>query len=254
LISGTALGGLGGRVIGYTGNFLTWRGAFLLGAAGVLLVVLLSLRSLPLQMSYAGSRSEGHEARVPLSLLLAGGFILFVSVGMFDLVPYRLAAPPFHLAPLLGDLVYLAFVPAAFVGVLAGRAIDRFGRRTVVLATATGAVALMLVGLLPQLAALAAAATAAICSTVGLHVAHSGAAAAYGRRAVGRYLAAYYLGGAAAAPLLATSYVRWGWAGVILPLCAATLVVALLSLARQEAHRPERQQLDPGFPPAGGGG
>src|SRR5918911_951339 len=43
LISGTALGGLGGRVIGYTGNFLTWRGAFLLGAAGVLLLVLLSL-------------------------------------------------------------------------------------------------------------------------------------------------------------------------------------------------------------------
>jgi MFS transporter, YNFM family, putative membrane transport protein len=253
LISGTALGGLGGRAIGYTGNFLTWRGAFLVGGAGVLLVVLLSLRSLPLEAGHARPSEEGRGASVPFSLVLAGGFILFVSVGMFDLLPYRLSAPPFHLPALLADLVYLAFVPATVVGVLAGRAIDRFGRRAVVLATAAAAVGLMLLGLLPYLPAVAAAATAAICATVSLHVAHSGAAAAYGRRAVGRYLAAYYVGGGAAAPLLAMSYVRWDWPGVILPLCAAALVVALLSLAREEAHRPEGQQLDPGIPPAGGG-
>jgi hypothetical protein len=64
-------------------------------------------------------------------------------------------------------------------------------------------------------------------------VAHSGAAAAYGRSAVGRYLAAYYVGGAAAAPLLAATYVRWGWPGVVLPLCATTLIVAALTLVRR---------------------
>jgi MFS family permease len=116
---------------------------------------------------------------------------------------------------------------------VAGRAIDRVGRRAVILATAGAAVALMLAGLLPSLAAVTIAAAGAICGTISLHVAHSGAAAAYGRTAVGRYLAAYYVGGAAAAPLLAATYVRWGWPGVVLPLCATTLVVAALALFRE---------------------
>ena len=237
LLGGTALGGLGGRLVGYTGIVLGWRGAFLVGAAGVLLVVLASLRTLPLQVPPAGRAAAGAGGGAPLSLIAAGLFILFVSVGMFDLLPYRLAGPPFRLPPLLGDLVYLVFVPATFAGIAAGRAIDRFGRRAVVLATAAGAVTLMLAGLFPALPAVTVAAAGAICGTVSLHVAHSGAAAAYGRAAVGRYLAAYYVGGAAAAPTLAATYVRWGWPGVILPLCATTLVVAALAVARDPGRR-----------------
>ncbi len=236
LLAGTALGGLGGRLVGYSGILLGWRGAFLAGGAGVLLIALPSLRALSLG---APARTAGRAGggTAPLSLLAAGLFILFVSVGMFDLLPYRLAGPPFRLPPLLGDLVYLVFVPATFASLVAGRAIDRFGRRAVVLGTAGGAVGLMLVGLLPSLGAITAAAAGAICGTISLHVAHSGAAAAYGRAVVGRYLAAYYVGGAAAAPLLAASYLRWGWPGVILPLCAATLVVAALAVAREPVRR-----------------
>jgi YNFM family putative membrane transporter len=230
LLGGTALGGLGSRLVGYSGLALGWRGAFLAGGAGVLVVVLASLRRMPFGVPPA-SRPEDPAARgrAPLPVIGAGLFILFVSVGMFDLLPYRLSGPPFRLPPLLADLVYLVFVPATFAGVWAGRAIDHFGRRAVVLATSAASIGLMLVGLAPSLAAVAVAATGAICGTISLHVAHSGAAAAYGRAAVGRYLAAYYVGGAAAAPLLAATYVRWGWPGVILPLCGATLVVAALA-------------------------
>jgi YNFM family putative membrane transporter len=233
LIAGTALGGLGGRAVGYTGNFVSWRGAFVLGGIGALAVVLLSLRALPLDTPGPAREVSAVARRAPPTLILAGAFILFVSVGMFDLLPYRLAAPPFGLSPLLGDLIYLVFVPATFTGVVAGNAIDRFGRRPVILATAALAVGLMLLGLAPSVAAITLAAAGAICGTVSLHVAHSGAAAAYGRAAVGRYLAAYYVGGAAAAPLLAASYLRWGWPGVVLPLCAATGVVVLLSAVRR---------------------
>lgn len=251
MIAGTALGGLGGRLVGYTGNFLSWRGAFLLGGAGVLLVVLLSLRALPLSAPAPQRPKTTRTASSPLLLIVAGSFILFVSVGMFDLLPYRLGGPPFNLPPLLGDLVYLVFVPATFTSVVAGRAIDRFGRRTVILATAVIDVSLMLVGLFPSLAAVAVAAASAISGTVSLHVAHSGAAAAYGRATVGRYLTAYYIGGAAAAPLMAASYLRWGWSGVILPLCAATLIVAGLALVRDQLHGAQGQQLDSGVTPAG---
>jgi MFS transporter, YNFM family, putative membrane transport protein len=231
LVAGTALGGLGGRLTGYTGLLVGWRAAFVVGGAGVLLVVVPSLRALPLDLPARDRPNGGPAGRVPLTLIAAGFFILFSSIGMFDLLPYRLAGPPFRLPPLLGDLVYLVFVPATFASVVAGRAIDRYGRRAVILTTATIAVALLLIGLLPAVPALTLAAAGAICGTVSLHVAYSGAAAAYGRAAVGRYLAAYYLGGAAAAPLLAATYLRWGWPGVILPLCAATLVVAGLATA-----------------------
>ena len=233
LLGGTALGGLCSRLVGYSGNLLGWRGAFLVGGAGVLLVVLPSLRALPLGQPPAPREGPVPVGSAPRTLIAAGLFILFVSVGMFDLLPYRLAGPPFGLSPLLADLVYLVFVPATFTGIAAGRAIDRFGRRAVILATSAAAIALMLAGLLPSLAAITVAATGAICGTVSLHVAHSGAAAAYGRGAVGRYLAAYYVGGAAAAPLLAATYLRWGWPGVVLPLCATTLVVALLAGLRE---------------------
>jgi MFS transporter, YNFM family, putative membrane transport protein len=233
LLGGTALGGLGGRLVGYTGIALGWRGAFLIGGAGVLAVALASLRGLPLDAPPSQPPHAAASGRAPLPLIGAGVFILFVSVGMFDLLPYRLAGPPFRLSPLLGDLVYLVFVPATFAGVWAGRAIDRFGRRAVILTTSAAAIGLMLVGLVPSLVAIAVAATGAICGTISLHVAHSGAAAAYGRAAVGRYLAAYYVGGAAAAPLLAATYVRWGWPGVILPLCGATLVVAAMAAVRR---------------------
>ena len=237
MIAGTALGGLGGRLVGYTGNFLSWRGAFLVGGAGVLFVVLFSLRALPLAAPPLQRQRAARPASSPLPLIVAGSCILFVSVGMFDLLPYRLGGPPFNLPPLLGDLIYLAFVPATFTGVMAGRAIDRFGRRAVILATVVIDVSLTLVGLIPSLAAVAVAAAAAISGTVSLHVAHSGAAATYGRATVGRYLTAYYIGGAAAAPLMAASYLRWGWSGVILPLSAATLIVAGLALARGQPYR-----------------
>jgi YNFM family putative membrane transporter len=232
LLAGTALGGLAGRAFGYTGILLGWRGALLAGCAGVLLVTLPSLRALPLDAPAAARTGADTGGSAPISLTVAGCFILFVSVGMFDLLPYRLAGAPFHLPPLLGDLVYLVFLPATLTGLVAGRAIDRLGRLAVILATAAAAVALMLAGLLPSLPALTLSAAGAICGTVGLHVAHGGAAAAYGRASVGRYLAAYYVGGAAAAPLMAAAFLRWGWPGVVLPLCGATLVVAALAITR----------------------
>jgi YNFM family putative membrane transporter len=250
MISGTAMGGLLGRLVGYAGLFVTWRGAFLIGALGVLAVITLSLSRLP-RLSETTMRDLPKTGPAPISLLIGGAGILFVSVGMFDLLPYRLAAPPFHLPPVYADLVYLVFLGASVFGLVAGRALDRFGPRRLIVAVAGIGVVFLLVGMLPSLPALALAALAAICGTVGLHVGHSASAAGYGRAAVGRYLAAYYIGGAAAAPLIAVTYQRWGWMGVILPLAASWLAVAVLAATRQQPDRAQgqRAQIDPG--PAG---
>jgi MFS transporter, YNFM family, putative membrane transport protein len=254
VISGTAVGGLLGRVVGYSGLFLGWRGAFLLGGAGALAVCGYSLSRLARRAAGAGPPRVVASGRAPLSITLAGLFILFVSVGLFDLLPYRITGAPFHVPPVLGDLVYLVFVPAAFAGLWAGRAIDRFGARAVIVVAALAEIALLLIGLLPSIPALVVAAAGGICGTVALHVAHSGWAARHGRVAVGRYLAMYYLGGAAAAPICAYGYGRFGWPGVVIPLVAVTAAVLVLALARQEPDGAQRQQVDARVPPPGAAG
>jgi MFS transporter, YNFM family, putative membrane transport protein len=235
LIAGTALGGLAGRALGYLGLVISWRWSFLVGGVVLAAVVAGALRGLSSGRVRRTREDPRAEATAPLSLILAGAFILFVSVAMFDLLPYRLARPPFSLPPLVGDLVFLTFVPATFAAGLAGRAVDRFGARAVALAVAATGSLLLLTALVESVLALALAALAAICGSVSLHVSHSGQAAAFGRRAVGRYLAAYYSGAALAAPLVAASFERFGWTGAVLPISAAWGVVALLALSRRES-------------------
>ena len=254
LIGGTAIGGLISRITGYAALWLGWRAAFALGGLLALGLLSFSLNRLAGTPGDTG-RSEAVRPReggaAPLGLVLAGLGILFVNIAVFDLLPYRLAASPFHLPATVADLVYLAFVPALLTADLAGRAIDRFGARAVVLATVVIGIGCLLIGLLPVLLAVAIMATGSISACVALHTSHSGAAAARGRVAVGRYLAAYYVGGALAAPVIAAAYQAWGWTGAVLPLCAAWAGVGLLALFspasrwRRESGRgaPPREQL-----------
>ncbi|HEX6548012.1 MAG TPA: MFS transporter, partial [Candidatus Dormibacteraeota bacterium] len=128
MISGTALGGLLGRIAGYTGIFLTWRGAFVIGGLLLLVMVGLSLRTLTrLAARSAHPRTSPVSGPAPVSIILAGLFILFVNVAVFDLLPYRLSAAPFGLSIAVGDLVYLVFLVSVPFGWAAGWAIDRFG-------------------------------------------------------------------------------------------------------------------------------
>ena len=250
LISGTAFGGLLGRAFGYAGIFVTWRGAMALGGVSLLGLVAYSLARLP-RAETGSARQPAPTGSVPITLVLAGGGILFVSVGMFDLLPYRLLGPPFHLPAVVADLVYLVFIAATGAGLISGRAVDRFGARRVILGVAALGIAALLLGLIESVPAIAFAAAGGICGTVGLHVAHSGAAARFGRAAVGYYLAAYYIGGAVAAPLMAVVYQRLGWSAVIFSLCIAWLVVAALAVARQNPDRPQGQGAEPDLAPAG---
>ena len=250
LIGGTAIGGLISRLTGYSALWLGWRAAFALGGLLALGLVSLALNRLGRTPSDAVSGAvvsprEGGGA--PVGLIVAGLGILFVNVAVFDLLPYRLAATPFNLPPALADLVYLSFVPALLAAGLAGRAIDRFGARAVVLATVVIGIGCLLVGLLPALPAVAVMAAGSVSGAVALHTSHSGAAAARGRVAVGRYLAAYYVGGALAAPVIATAYQAWGWTGAVLPLCAAWAVVGLLALLSPASRW--RRESGPGAPP-----
>jgi YNFM family putative membrane transporter len=250
LIGGTAIGGLLSRLTGYSALWLGWRAAFALGgllALGLLNLALNRLARTPAETGASSVVSPREGGVAPLGLVLAGLGILFVNIAVFDLLPYRLAATPFHLPTALADLVYLAFVPALLAAGFAGRAIDRFGARAVVLATVVAGIGCLLIGLLPALLAVAVMAAGSISGAVALHTSHSGAAAARGRVAVGRYLTAYYVGGALAAPAAAAAYQAWGWAGAVLPLCAVWSAVGVLALFSPASRW--RRETGPSAPP-----
>ena len=255
MIGGTAIGGLLSRLTGYSALWLGWRAAFAVGGVLALALCSVALNRLSSTSTDTGRdrvvspRKGGVAGPAPIALVVAGLGILFVNVAVFDLLPYRLAGAPFHLPPALADFVYLAFLPALVTAGLAGRAIDRFGARAVVIATALAGIACLLVGLLPSLLAAAVMATGSISGAVAFHTSHSGAAAARGRVAVGRYLTAYYVGGALAAPLIAAAYQAWGWTGAVLPLCAAWTGVGLLAFF-SPASRWRREQLGEPIPAA----
>ncbi len=252
MIAGTAIGGLLSRLIGYTALWLGWRVAFALGgvfALGLITFALRSVADLPAGTGAGQAARVSLERGTPVGLITAGLGILFVNIAVFDLLPYRLSAAPFHLPAALADLVYLAFIPAMVTANLAGRGIDRFGaRRVVVLTTALG-IGCLLVGLLPSLVAVALMATGSISAVVALHIGHSGAAAAQGRVAVGRYLTAYYVGGALAAPVMAAAYQDWGWTATVLSLCAVWAAVGLLAVFSPTSRW--RPGSDPTAPPPG---
>lgn len=256
MIGGTALGGLLSRLSGYSAFVLGWRGAFLAGGLVSLLLVAVALNRLGLtsggtfRVGWFAPREGGaaspafsrgrppapSQRPTPWLIVAAGLFILFVNIGVFDLLPYHLAQPPFRLPTYLADLVYLAFVPATLTAYVAGPAVDRFGPRAVAVVSCLLGVGCLLLGLLPNLLALALMATGSISGSVALHICHSGAAARHGRTAVGRYLSAYYVGGATSAPAAAAAFQAWGWAGAVLPLASAWAVVAMLALSGPAAR------------------
>lgn len=134
-VSATVLGGLGGRLLGgWIHPPLHWRYAFYSASFLIAVTTVLALLVLP------RPKTQHTATAVPaisfLSLLLrkdlllvyfcgAGGFLMFSPV--FNYLPYRLAAAPFHFSTELITLIYLVYILGIFLGPLAGRMRNRFG-------------------------------------------------------------------------------------------------------------------------------
>lgn len=241
-VSGTVLGGFSCRFIsGIVAGRWDWRASFivlgilsLIGAFAIALLLpperkehrtALPPREFPAAVA-------GHlNNRLLRATYMVGFCVLFSLVAIFTYITFYLAEPPFDLDATALGLIFLVYVIGAAANPIAGRAIDRYGHRTV-LATAIGAglfgLALTFV---PNVWVVCAG--LAICST-GVFAAQTagngfvGIAAKHQRAlAVGLYGTFYYLGGSAGAVL--PGYF-WNWAGW--PATAAFIAcVQLLTVA-----------------------
>lgn len=239
-IGGSALGGMGGRLItGVLADFMPWRAALGCLASLCLVAALLFWRSLPpsahfrpnpLSATHLLARFVEHGRDPGLRLLFAQGFLLMGSfVTVYNYAAFRLMAPPFDLGQALVSSIFVTYLlgtaSSAWVGNLAGR----LGRRRVLWAT----ILVMAAGLLLTLVQSLPVIVAGIATlTFGFFGAHSIASSWVGLRALegkaqasSLYLFFYYLGSSLVGSLGGLFWSAWGWPGV------AGLVGTLLALS-----------------------
>ncbi|SAI57871.1 transporter [Bordetella ansorpii] len=241
-ISGSAFGGLSGRVVtGTVSDLLGWR--YALGAMGLigLVAAVLFIWLLPPSRRFAPRRGnalaamrEGlsmHLRNGPLVGLFAmGGLLMGAFVTVYNYIGFRLMLPPFSLSQTLIGAIFVVYLVGIFSSTLFGRLADRHGRGTM-LSTAT---LLALAGLLLTLSdSLPAVVAGIVVFTFGFFAAHAVAsgwvgqmAQGYKAQAASLYLLVYYVGSSVLGALGGSSWSAAAWIGVT-ELAGGLLGVAL---------------------------
>ena len=245
-ISGSAFGGMSGRVISaFISDVASWRVAVgLLGAAGLYAAWEFS-RSLPPSRHGGALPARGpgfvdglriHLRDPGLPWLFALPFLLMGAfVSLYNYIGYRLLAPPFGLRQSAVGLLSLLYLLGIFSSMWAGKLGDRLGRRNVLWLLMGVMIAGLLVTLVDSVVAVVLGVGVA---TFGFFAAHSVASSWVGRRAQppqalasGIYLFFYYLGSSVVGWFTGYVYEHWAWPGVV-ALLGAILGVGLLIALR----------------------
>jgi MFS family permease len=152
---------------------------------------------------------------------------------MFTYVPFRLAAPPFSLSTSALGFLFLTYIVGAVATPFAGRGIDAYGHRAVLVGALGLCTSGALLTLAPSLAVVALGlsifATGIFCAQAASssHVAH------HARRAralaIGIYVSCYYVGGSVGGAVPAGLWTSGGW-----PACVTFIIgveMAMLVIA-----------------------
>jgi MFS transporter, YNFM family, putative membrane transport protein len=257
-VSGNAIGGLTGRLLGGLlvdlGGWRAAAGGIALLGVGCAVAVRLLLppsrrfvrvpRSVPvLRQLVAGVTDPVLLGLYGLAALLMGSF-----VAVYNAATFRLESPPYGLAPAVAGLVFLAYLLGSVSSAVGGELAGRFGRRPVV----PVAVAVMAGGVALTLTAPLAWFVVGLCVlTVGFFAAHGVASgwvalrAASGGRAVGQaaslYSFWYYVGSSVGGTLAGLAWDGGAWPAVVLLAGGLTVAALVLSvvLGRSAALRPD---------------
>lgn len=263
-IAGSALGGMGGRLIAsLIADVADWRWA--LGGVGFAGVVMAEAfrRLAPPSRRFVASTARNPLAGIAtllrdraLPLLYAEAFLLMgLFVTLYNYAGFRLIAPPYGLSQAAVGMVFLLYILGSVSSTLFGGFAGRVGRRRVFW--------LPIVVLIAGIAVAAATplwlvVVGIALVTIGFFGAHSIASAWVGRRAAGHrgqgaalYLFFYYLGSSVLGSAGGIAWSRSAWPGVTLfclILAALALVVALLLTRIPPLPMPETN--GPGLPAA----
>lgn len=227
-IAGSALGGMGGRLVAsLVAAVADWRWALAtIGVAGLAMAEAFR-RLAPPSRNFVARHARGGTVDGALALfrdralplLYAEAFLLMgIFVTIYNYAGFRLLAPPYSLGQAGVGAVFLLYIvgsaSSAWFGALAGRV----GRRTVFWIP----IALLIAGVALTAARALPVVIAGIgVVTLGFFGAHSIASAWVGRRALANrgqatafYLFFYYLGSSVLGSAGGVAWTRAGWPGV----------------------------------------
>ena len=244
-ISGSAVGGMGGRLItGVLADFVGWRaGVLVVGVIGVV-AGLVFWRALPPSRHFTAQplrwrtvlgRFGGMFRDRGLPWLFVEGFLLLGAfVTIYNYLGYRLLAAPYNLSQAVVGLIFGIYLVGTFSSAWMGHLAGKLGRRKVLWT----AFALMLAGVaLTMTRPLALIVLGIVAVTFGFFGGHSIVSSWVGRRAGAAkaqassvYLFCYYMGSSVAGASGGLFYASHGWLGVALfvgALVAAGLLIAL---------------------------
>lgn len=244
-ISGSAVGGMGGRLItGVLTDFFGWRiGVTVVGVIGVI-AALVFWRALPPSRHFV---AQSLRWRVVLRrftgmfrdrglpwLFVEGSLLLGAFVTVYNYLGYRLLAPPYNLSQTVVGLIFGIYLIGTFSSAWMGHLAGKLGRRKVLWT----AFALMLAGVaLTMMHALALIMLGIVAITFGFFGGHSIVSSWVGRRAGSAkaqassvYLFCYYMGSSIAGASGGLFYAAHGWNGVALFVGALVLAGLLIAL------------------------
>lgn len=240
-ISGTAIGGMGGRLIaGILVDFISWQSATLIiGLINLLIAIIFYkilpqsqyFKAYPIQFSRFKQSFKKNLADSKLRLLFAEGFILMgCFVTIFNYLSYHLLEAPFTLSQTWIGLISIVYLAGIYSSPRAARWGQQFGRHRVLLFMLISMILGVLIMLIPSIWAIC---LGLLLFTFSFFAAHSTASSwvavqSLQYRAVGSslYLFSYYLGSSVMGSGSGLIWENFGWIG----LSAFIAVVLLLGL------------------------
>lgn len=252
-IGGTALGGMLGRLIAAVlSDLVGWRAALLVVAGLSLLATLVFVVALPPSPQPRRPRPRlrslltslrGHATEPGLLILYAlGGLSIAAFVGFSNALPYRLVAAPYGLSASLVGFAFTVYAVGIVASPLAGRLVDRLGRRRVL----PGAIVVSGAGfLLASAAPLPLVIIGFLLVASGFFAGNSVITGWVARRAgvavaqaTSLYYCAFYAGSSLSGPAAGAAWSWGGWEAVSLGCLAFT--VASLALVVILGRLPNR--------------
>jgi YNFM family putative membrane transporter len=241
-MAATSFGGFAGRFVsGLLADLVGWRSGFVIMAAITLACGVATAALMPREKNFV--RSEGiltsarqmvrHLANPRLLAIYAVGFgVLFNFIAVFTYVGFVLAAPPYNLSPTLLGAIFITYLVGSVAVLGLGRAVARYGRRTLLLGTIAVWACGVLLMLVPSIwAIIAGLAIAAGCGFIvqATSTATVALTAESGRTsAVGLYASCFYVGGSIGAVLPGLAWNAGGWPACIAMVIAMQIMMAII--------------------------
>ena len=253
-ISGTSIGGMGGRLIcGFATDFFGWRNAFLVMGVISILCLVLFLFLLPKSRNFQASsfkpgkiiRDFSKHIRNPVLLYayFIGGIGLFLFVGEYNFVTFHLSGAPFYLPTAFVGMLFLTYLAGTLSSSLAGRWALRIPLSLCMGMGLAGMALGMIITLIPNLWMIL---LGLLVNSFGFFMAHSTASAWVSRHAAfakasasSLYLLFYYIGGSLGSFYLGFFYHWEGWPALV---GGALLVLLGTGLIIRRLYRLEKKE------------